>query len=668
MEQAKQVEHQAEVDTCELDGLENNPCDPGPSDVNSTRPGVGGGLGGILHAVKRSLARPLRTLQGNDIPEQQKQNVSLETFESTIPSSDEEDQVSGNDNELGDDTTIQGDDELGLEVGDLVVYADIQREWSLDISERLFRYYTTGDHGARRLLHDAVYFRNEREFEDIHEKILTALQNINGWVVAVHDESRNKNYRVKLSGWQSEGNPWALLPKPALRKSDVHDADGRSHTIERNRIIWDVGTLEQETEDIPLPSNGHFHILHACRWYNSNCRHLCKHLDVAKRYRQIRTMVALTQSHVRNTLIYMQTNGKWLIDYKSPSGQEWGFVYRAQCLQFKRIRSGEEERAMEDSSSALQVHGEGTISDHEYDLSSGKKSKRHSSNASGERNISTKDLLDYISKIVCYPMDHVFQTRDWYTGKYKYLISSDKIVKRCYSILQKQLMNWSYHDYLRHYKLLDTKMIFGAPSMDTFFEYYMTLEESIEAVEELLDFQLSNISEFSDLNVTEKKKEFITDLWDICEKKIPKKNTFQIISPPSAGKNFFLDAIFAFYWNIGMIRNFNKYESFPLMEAVDKRINCWNEPNFEPSAEDTIKMVLGGDPIKAAFKYEGERNIARTPVIVMSNKNVFKTNDAFEDRIITYYWDRAEFLRKYRKKIHPMIWPYLVDNYVTVDI
>lgn len=665
MEQGQQIEENSQVDACEFDDLENDTCNDGPTSSNSSRPGVGGGLGGILHAVKRSLARPLRTLQGNDVSEQQKQNVSLETFEPFVLSSDEEDQVSGNNHEVRRNTTLQGShEEYGLAVGDMVIYANIQREWTFSISEGLFRYYTTGDHGARRLLHDAIYFRNERDFEEKHARILTALQNVDGWVVAVHDESHQRDYEIKLSGWESEGHPWGILPKPSLRKEDIHDAEGRRHVIERKRIIWNFGTLEQETEDIPLPSNGHFHVLHPCRWYNSNCRHLCKHLDVAKRYRQIRTMVTLTESHIRNTLIYLQTNGKWLIDYKSPSGQECGFVYRAQCLQSKRICDRKEERTLEDGSSSTQVYGEGTNSDNEHDIPSSKKCKRQSSNASGERNISTKDLLDYISRIVCYPMDHVFQTRDWYTGKYKYLISSDKIVKRCYSILQKQLMNWSYNDFLKHYTLLDTKLIFGAPSIDTFFEYYMTLEESIEAIEELLDFQLSNMSEFSDLNITDKKKEFITDLWDICEKKVPKKNTFQIISPPSAGKNFFLDAIFAFYWNIGMIRNFNKYESFPLMEAVDKRINCWNEPNFEPNAEDTIKMILGGDPIKAAFKYEGERNIARTPVIVMSNKNVFKINDAFEDRIITYYWDRAEFLRKHRKKIHPMIWPYLVDNYV----
>lgn len=640
-------------------------CRAEQSNDSTGRIGIGGGLGGILQSVKRSLARPLRTLQGVDITQQQEQNVSIETFELFVPSSDDEDKTSQHSGELRHDRSPSSEHEqLGLVVGDLVVHEDVQREYTLDVASRLFIYYTQGNHGARRLLHDSVYFKNEREFEEYHKRILSALQNVNGWVVAVHDESATASYRCKMSGWTSPGKPWGILPKPGLCREETINEQGDRYALTRDTITWNVDTLEQETEVIPLPKYGHFHILHPCQWYNSNCRHLCKYLDVAKRYRKIRTMVALSESHVRNTLVYMQTDGKWLVDYKDPSGQDFGFVHRTQCLQFERVRQREEKRKVEDCAGPSQVYGEREHSDGEYDTSNGKRGKRKNTKSPGERDVSTKELLDHLTSIVCYPMDHVFQTRDWYTGKYKYLISSDKIVKRCYNILQKQTMNWRYSDFMKHYSDLNTKLIFGAPSLDTFHDYYMTVEESIDAIEELLDFQLSNMSEFSDLNVTEKKKEFITDLWDILEKKIPKKNTFQIISEPSAGKNFMLDAIFAFYWNIGMIRNFNKYENFPLMEAVDKRVNCWNEPNFEPSAEDTIKMILGGDPIKAAYKYDNERNISRTPVVIMSNKNVFRSDDAFEDRMITYHWDRAPFLRKHRKKINPMIWPYLVDNYV----
>lgn len=66
----------------------------------------------------------------------------------------------------------------------------------------------------------------------------------------------------------------------------------------------------------------------------------------------------------------------------------------------------------------------------------------------------------------------------------------------------------------------------------------------------------------------------------------------EIVSPPSAGKNFFFDPVLSFYINRGTIRNFNRYTSFPLQDTVGRRILVWNEPNCESSAFDTVKKFL----------------------------------------------------------------------------
>lgn len=61
--------------------------------------------------------------------------------------------------------------------------------------------------------------------------------------------------------------------------------------------------------------------------------------------------------------------------------------------------------------------------------------------------------------------------------------------------------------------------------------------------------------------------------------------------------------------------NFNRIRSFPLMECVDRRIILWNEPVMEPSAIETLKMILGGDTTNAKVKYQcdaGRSNIAYT--------------------------------------------------------
>lgn len=67
----------------------------------------------------------------------------------------------------------------------------------------------------------------------------------------------------------------------------------------------------------------------------------------------------------------------------------------------------------------------------------------------------------------------------------------------------------------------------------------------------------------------ERRGKFISNIFAECEKLIPKRNSVMVVSRPSAGKN------------VGIIQNFNRYNNFPLMEAINRRLNYWNIPNVE---------------------------------------------------------------------------------------
>lgn len=150
-------------------------------------------------------------------------------------------------------------------------------------------------------------------------------------------------------------------------------------------------------------------------------------------------------------------------------------------------------------------------------------------------------------------------------------------------------------------------LIFNAP-LGNIASYYYTVEESVEKMEELLLFQYDNDEEMVHL--------FLEDLYNVIDKRLAKKNTMFILSEPNGGKNWFFDAVIHFFLNFGQIGNFNRHSSFPLPEAVNKRILLWNEPNAEPAAMDTLKMLLGGDTFNAKVKYENDAVVTRTPVIV----------------------------------------------------
>lgn len=100
---------------------------------------------------------------------------------------------------------------------------------------------------------------------------------------------------------------------------------------------------------------------------------------------------------------------------------------------------------------------------------------------------------------------------------------------------------------------------------------------------------------------------------------------------------------------------------------MNKRILLWNEPNVEPAAMDTLKMLLGGDTFNAKVKYENDAVVTRTPVIVLSNNDIFPKDAAFQSRLVRHRWRTAPLLRKYKLKPHPIGVYSLMEKYNIFD-
>lgn len=174
---------------------------------------------------------------------------------------------------------------------------------------------------------------------------------------------------------------------------------------------------------------------------------------------------------------------------------------------------------------------------------------------------------------------------------------------------------------------------------------YYNLEDSLYILKEILDFQFGG--------EMEEIKEFMINLHSVLDKRIPKKNTFLVWSKQSnAGKNVFFDAIVHAFLNYGQLANFNKYCSFPFQDCMNKRIVLWNEPVFEPSAIETLKMFLGGDVVSAKKKFDDDASISRTPVIILANGNPFPEK-FFKERMYSYEWNTCPHLIHVKKKVWP---------------
>lgn len=550
------------------------------------------------------------------------------------------------------------------EDGGLVFYGR-NYEYSNVVSSQLHNYFIQGNHKARRLLHDSIGIEPGKagDFESKLDSICKALERTSGWIVSFHDECGGDSEPPLVRIQFNESDTPHVLPGPEYEQFLTESKTQHEYWIRSQSITINPGTIEEEHVRLKSPVVGHFHVIHVCEWYNSCCKHLGRTLDVNRRFRTIRKLSTITECHFKNILQYIQSGPRWLAHYKDPSGSNFRFVLRTQSLPIQGVLDAGPEDEMDQGNHENQVAVPGSVKrsksvescDHDREEPYRKQQRK------GDN--STKEILEVFLNHVATPIDHLLQTYDWFLTKYKYLVPSDKLIKRAIYLTQMHTMHWTYANFVEHYLNPNTKIIFNANGSHTLDSYYYDLSDSIDVIETLLDYQLALDFNYSDLTPLERKQDFITNLYNVLERKLPKRNSFCIISPPCAGKNFLFDAILCFYWNVGLIQNFNRNSQFPLMEAVDRRVNFWNEPNYEPAAIETLKMLLGGDPCKCNVKHEKERILMRTPVIIASNNTVFK-EDAFKSRCFFYRWNAADFLSKYDKKPHPMIWRYLVETYV----
>lgn len=180
--------------------------------------------------------------------------------------------------------------------------------------------------------------------------------------------------------------------------------------------------------------------------------------------------------------------------------------------------------------------------------------------------------------------------------------------------------------------------------------------ESLEIIDELIRFQCDDDDEKICI--------FLTALIDILDKRIPKCNCMVVKSAPSAGKNFFFDMIFALCLNYGQWGQANRHNMFAFQEAPNKRLIVWNEPNYEASLTDTLKMAFAGDPYTVKVKHMMDAHVRRTPVIVLTNTHVnFMHEMAFVDRIIKFNWKAAPFLKNIDIKPYPLAFFDLLKKY-----
>lgn len=274
--------------------------------------------------------------------------------------------------------------------------------------------------------------------------------------------------------------------------------------------------------------------------------------------------------------------------------------------------------------------------------SQGRKTKQH-------------PMEKWLESFIITPMKNILYSGHWTHGPYKYVSKKNQLLTSCFHNMQQRVVDMSYRELFLKTRIISmNKLIYAAP-WNAVSEYYYDIYDSVQVLEELIKHQFCN-DEDSIYN-------FFKNLYYLVDKKVPKKNCICIVGPSCSGKNFFFDCLIHSCINFGQIGNFNKYDRFPLQGALQRRILLWNGLNFEPGSEAILKYLFGGDTCSARIKYEGVACIFRTPIVVLTNRDVIPNDTIFTSRVWKYHWRVASFLKYLTKKPHPLSMFYLFFKY-----
>lgn len=410
----------------------------------------------------------------------------------------------------------------------------------------------------------------------------------------------------------------------------------------------------------------HVHSIHSCPYASRTCRCFFKNFpeakeDIRRLLRKPRAIETFTRRDWENITKYFCTRGRRATYFKV-----YGAVQRIP-LEITALSNtavsgedgGGQDPSLEDCQDPFEYDSRSERESIPENPGAKRRRKRRDTiTVGGERGVggTTGIILELLNRCAVCPISEIVYTLEYLTNPdvcTKRLDSKevkDAIDTRC-SIIN----TWEREDYVKWYNDVNTIKIWSARSVQDFDIYYLSYFESMAVIEDLLVFQMGGEID-----------RFCTDLINILEKRLPKRNCFVIVSPPSAGKNFLCDGIRDYFLNTGQMNNPNKYNQFAYQDCPNRRLIIWNEPNYEARETENLKMLFGGDNLSANVKCKPQSNVKRTPVIVTSNNYPhFVKQSAFADRVILYNWKPAGQLKDIHKKPLPTaVMDVLYSHYI----
>lgn len=229
---------------------------------------------------------------------------------------------------------------------------------------------------------------------------------------------------------------------------------------------------------------------------------------------------------------------------------------------------------------------------------------------------------------------------DW--NKYVQILATpsfEQIWKKAVSLMKSTYLN------------KDITKLFELP-LNTKDVKYHTVKESIDAFQRWCKAQ-----EIDELD-------FVTKLFNVLKRKVPKLNTFAIQGAPNSGKSFILRSLLPWYRWWGEIRLDAQGYAFAFENAVDVGIIFIEEPVIGPVQVEQMKLLMEGMGTYVKCKRIGDEFVERTPLLITHNdclsRFVSSIDRAAMDTRMYHFETRTQpWLIEYTKMLNPGIWPIL---------
>lgn len=265
-------------------------------------------------------------------------------------------------------------------------------------------------------------------------------------------------------------------------------------------------------------------------------------------------------------------------------------------------------------------------------------------------------IVQFLSETLITPPSECIKLEQWLKDPVlRYIDAENKKFKLGIDLYKREILYKSMNDLYEHYK--DKPCYFRSYNGKIMDRYHDVTDSA-----KRLEFYL--LKQFGDDGALV--YDFMVTLYKLLTHQSGKQNGMSFIGAPDAGKSYLVESICDLMMTYGTCSVMNKTNNFCFQSCIDVRLIVLDELNFDPHIyTDKLKLLLSGNPLCTSVKYKDDICIQRTPIIIMANQRCLPDTEAFKVRVKQYNWHKVDvseypgdnvdgvILNFFRRKIHP---------------